>query len=192
MGDFEAFVSAFFYIFVIIDPFASLPLFLTLTKKFKESEARHAARDAVLIAGATAFAFLFAGGSILNMLRIDINSFRIAGGMILALLGIETVLGIQLAKNGKEEKDAVTALIATPMLTGPGLITTLIVMSVEDGYGVPMIATAAALFVSWLVLDNAGRIGEIAGSQTISTLTKVAGIFLVAIGVSYMKAGLRI
>ncbi len=188
----SALVSAFFYIFVIIDPFASLPIFISLTNKFDEREIKRLARDAVLIAGAIALVFLFTGNFILSFLRIDLDSFKIAGGIVLGLLGIETVLGIKMPKNSEEGKNAVTTLIATPLLTGPGLITALIIMVGEQGYSVPLAATILALFASWIILDNAFRIKNAIGHQAIGILAKVVGLFLVAIGVGYVKAGLGI
>lgn len=186
----SALISAFFYIFVIIDPFASLPIFISLTNKFDEREIKRLARDAVLIAGAIALVFLFTGNFLLSFLRIDLDSFKIAGGIVLGLLGIETVLGIKMSKNSDEGKNAVTTLIATPLLTGPGLITALIIMTGEQGYSVPLAATILALFVSWIILDNAFRIKNALGHQAIGILAKVVGLFLVAIGVGYVKAGL--
>lgn len=192
MDQLAAFVSATAYLFVIIDPLASLPLFFMLTKKHSEAELRRTAREAVMIAGAIALAFLFAGGLILSSLNVELNSFRIGGGVVLGLLGIETVLGFSLSRNNREEQNAITTLIATPMLTGPGLITALIIMVGEQGYAVPFAATLAALFLSWLVLDNAAKIMRAAGTQSVSIAAKVLGLFLVAIGVSMVTRGLGI
>ncbi|VVB97936.1 MarC family integral membrane protein [uncultured archaeon] len=188
MDQVAAFVSALIYIFVIIDPFASLPLFLTLTSKHNEKELRRTARDAVLIAGAIALVFLFAGNLILSVLSVDFKSFRIGGGIVLGLLGLETVLGFQFSKNNRDEKSAITTLIATPLLTGPGLITALIIMVGEQGYAIPLAATLVALFLSWAVLDNAAKILRITGHQPISIVAKVMGLFLLAIGVGYIKS----
>jgi multiple antibiotic resistance protein len=192
MDQLAGFISALVYLFVIIDPFASLPLFLTLTSRHSTDELRRTARNAVLIAGAIALVFLFTGNLLLAAVGVDLASFRIGGGIVLGLLGIETVLGFNMARNGKEEKSAITTLIATPMLTGPGLITALIIMVGEQGYAVPLAATIVALFLSWVVLDNAARIAQAAGKQPISIIAKVMGLFLLAIGISYIKAGLGI
>ncbi len=190
MDQFAAFVSAFVYIFVIIDPFASLPLFLILTGKMNKEEVGHSAKDAILIAGALAVIFLVAGTPLLSLMRIDISSFKIAGGIVLGLLGIETVLGLELAHNGKRAKTALTTLIATPLLTGPGLMSTLIIMAGEQGILIPLAATLVALFLSWAVLVNADGIRRKLGAQAILVLAKVLGLFLLAIGISFITAGL--
>lgn len=190
MDQLALFVSAFIYIFVIMDPFASLPLFILLTKKFSKKETRRAAKDAILVAGALAFLFIFAGEAVLSAIRIDLNSFKIAGGVVLGLLGIETIFGMDIFKNSKMHKHAVTTLIGTPMLTGPGLITALVIMSGEQGTVIPLVATLAALLISWVVLDNAAKVREKLGSEAIEVVAKVFGLFLVAIGVSLIRGGL--
>lgn len=184
-------IPAFIYIFVIVDPMASLPIFISLTKNMDKQEMKTAAKNAVLIAGIIALVFLIAGNQILSILKIDISSFKIAGGIVLGLLGLETVLGLPTSKENSEEVDgrAIVTLIATPMLTGPGLITALIIMVEENGLIVPAIATALALFISWLIFDNAYIIKNLIGVQSIEISTKVFGLFLVAIGVSYIKTG---
>lgn len=186
----SVFIQVFLYIFVIINPFASLPLFIALTRKFDRTEAKHIAKESVLIAGAIALVFLFSGSLVLSFLKIDLDSFKIAGGIVLGLLGIETVLGINISKNNSEQKNAITTLIATPLLTGPGLITALIVTVGEQGYMLPFVATVLALFISWLILDNAFNVKNVLGEQVIEIIAKVVGLFLVAMGVGYIKSGM--
>ncbi len=183
-------LASFLYIFFIIDPFYSLPIFAVMTRKFNDAEAKKAARDSVLIAGIIAVAFLFCGSLILSFMGITLESFKVAGGIILALFGIETVLGIKIGKGKADEKQVVTALIATPILTGPGLITALIIMSKEIGYVEPLLGILLALFISWLMLDNAKKVVKLLGYGVIDILAKVLGLFLVAIGVSLMMGGL--
>ena len=183
-------LASFLYIFFIIDPFYSLPIFAVMTRKFNDAEAKKAARDSVLIAGIIAVVFLFWGSLILSFMGITLESFKVAGGIILALFGIETVLGIKIGKGKADEKQVVTTLIATPILTGPGLITALIIMSKEIGYVEPLLGILLALFISWLMLDNAKKVVKLLGYGVIDILAKVLGLFLVAIGVSLMMGGL--
>lgn len=190
MDQVSAFVSAFIYIFVIINPFASLPVFITLTSRFSAKEMMHAAGDSVLIAGILAVIFLLSGDLLLQLLNVDISSFKIAGGVVLGLLGIETTLGLTFGKEHAHKTNTVSTLIATPILTGPGLITTLIVLSKEQGPAVPLIATFISLGFCWLLLTNSMAVKKAFGEQVIDVLTKIFGLFLVAMGVSFIRAGL--
>ncbi|MEW6528394.1 MAG: MarC family protein [Candidatus Micrarchaeota archaeon] len=187
---FVNFFSALIYLLIIIDPFASLPIFATLTRKMTDSEMRFCANQAVFIAGALALLFIFAGTQILSLIQVDLQSFKIGGGIILGLLGLETVFGFSFSNNAKNKNNAIITLIATPLLTGPGLITSLIVMTNEQGYVIPLTATISALYISLLILENSARISKKLGSGTINIITRVFGLFLVALGVSYIRAGI--
>ncbi len=195
MEDFISLVLvSFATLFVIMDPFPSVIQFLVHTKNSSDAERRACATKAVVIAGALAVFFLFVGPVLLSSLHITLSDFKVAGGIILLLLGIETVLGISIGnhntKSKKEDLNDVAVLIATPLLTGPGLVTSLIVLSRDNGTVPTVIALALALLVSWLVLLNSVRIRKIAGEQFIRILAKIIGLVLLALGVAYIKNGL--
>ncbi|MFH1221882.1 MAG: MarC family protein [Candidatus Micrarchaeota archaeon] len=194
MADFlAALIPAFIYIFIIVDPLASIPIFISMTKEHTASEMRVAATKAVLIAGAIALLFLLAGPQLLDLMHITLKDFKVAGGIVLMLLGLEAVLGFTLQKDDGKKKDnlgTVAVLIATPLLTGPGLLTALVILSEEQGMLIAVSAIVAALFVSWLMLFNAVSIRRILGEQMIEIGSKVIGLLILALGVSYMKSGL--
>lgn len=188
----ESAAASFITIFAIMDPFGTIPPFLTLTAKRSESESRGIADRAVLIAGILALVFAVAGAPILAALAITVSDFRVAGGIVLVLLGLETTLGITF---GKEERgaggpDSAAVLIATPLLTGPGLMTSLVILGGEHGLLPVGIALLAALLLSWIMLRNAGRVRAMAGEKVIMIFSKVMGLFLMAVGVSFVRAGL--
>ena len=194
MPDFvSAFIPAFFYILFIVDPLVSIPMFISLTRRRSTREMHAAASKAVLIAGVIAVLFLFAGPPLLGVLHVSLGDFKIAGGIVLSLLGLEAILGIRLKKADKSEKDSlmtVAVLIATPMLTGPGLMSALIVLSDEQGVPVTLAATIAALAASWVVLYNAPVIRKLLGNQVIEIGSKVVGVLILALGISYARAGI--
>lgn len=185
-------VASFITIFAIMDPFASLPPFLALTSGFPKAEAASVADRAVLIAGAVAALFMVAGPSLLDALAISLSDFRIAGGIVLGLLGLETTLGLSLRGEGKKSRglDSAAVLIATPLLTGPGLMTSLVILNGENGVVPVGIALLCALAISWVVLRNAGRVRDAAGERVIMVFSKVMGLFLMAIGISFIRGGL--
>ncbi len=183
-------LASFVTIFVVMDPFPSIIAFLTHTKKATDSERQTCATKAVIIAGLLAVLFLFAGPPLLDYLRITIADFKVAGGIVLLLLGIETVLGISLGKHEKEGISDVAVLIATPLLTGPGLVSTLILLAKDNGLPSTIIALMFALFFSWVILSNSIRLRKIAGDQPIHIIAKIIGLLLLALGVSYIKVGL--
>ena len=94
----EAVLKSFVLLYIIMDPFASVPLFLSLTRSFKPKEVLRSADNAVIVAGALLFTFLFFGNSILSVFDVSFSSFQIAGGIILLLMALEIVIGLRLTR----------------------------------------------------------------------------------------------
>lgn len=193
-----AFAVSFLAIFIIMDPFASLPPFFMLTKKCSEKEAKGVATKAIIIAGVLAVVFVFGGLGILKVLSISLADFKIAGGIVLVLLGLENVLNFTLGKSddrksGKTEAmESAAVLIATPLLTGPGLMSTLVVL-VEDNGVVPVLAALlGALILSWLILSNAIAARRILGDRIILIVSKIIGLLLIAMGISFIRGGMTL
>lgn len=185
----EEFVYSLVTLFVIMDPFMSLPPLLSITKNFSEEKRRVAANKAIVVAGVLALAFLLAGPLLLQYLGITLSSFMIAGGIVLGLLGLQMVLHFSLSQPEKDAGAAVV-LIATPLLTGPGLLTTLVILNGQHGFAVTVAALVVALAAAWIVLSNASRIKSFIGDQVIEIVSRVMGLMLVAIAVTFIQKGL--
>ena len=183
-------LMSFVTIFLIMDPFPSLITFLRYTKNHSDKERRACATRAVLIAGLIAILFLFLGQILLDLMQITLSDFKIAGGIVIALLGIETVLGINLGNQAKSNLNDLAVLIATPLLTGPGVVTSIIVLSRDNGILTTLIALLLALFVCWVLFIYSISIRKAAGEQKIEIISRVVGLLLVALGVSFVKQGL--
>ncbi len=187
------FVLSFITIFVIMNPFASILPFITLTKNCKDSEMRSVATTAVVIAGIIAILFIFGGSAILSFMRITLNDLKVAGGIILGLMGLENVLGITI-RNGKKSKksgmEAAAVLIATPLLTGPALLSTLLMLVSEYGFFIPVVSLFVSLLVAWLILVNALWLRKITGEKIILFMSKVIGLVLLAMAISLIRSGL--
>ena len=185
--------AAFSGLFVIMDPFVSIPVLLGISKGQPESVMKKSADQATIVAGALVLIFIFFGMAILESLEIDIDSFRIAGGIILMLLGLELVLGFSWSKE-EENKDvhAAAILIGTPLITGPGVITTAIVYTRNYGFVVTLVATILAILITWIILRQAYRINKILGPQVISVISKIMGMLLVAMAIEFIISGLSV
>ncbi|MBW2984424.1 MarC family protein [Candidatus Woesearchaeota archaeon] len=183
-------LKAFITLFVIMDPFASMPIFLGLTKGLPKRKVAENATNAITVAAILLFLFLFFGLSILGFFRININSFTIAGGIILLIIGIQYVLGIKFKEEKVKEYDVASVPIGTPLITGPGVITTTIILVNEFGYMITMIAAAASLLLAWLFLFFSARVYRFIGEHWARVLSRVMGLLLAAIAVEFIKQGL--
>lgn len=176
-------------LFVIMGPFASIPVFLSLTKGMDVRQRFSAASKAIGTAGAVLFAFLFFGQVILSVFMIDFASLRIAGGVVLTILGVEMMLAISIS--GKGDYSPAITLLATPLLTGPGVIITTMIFVQEYGYLTTAVAAAIALFASLAVLWLSGHISKAIGSYWINTISRVTGLLLAALAVELIISGVK-
>ena len=186
----EEILKSFLSLFVIMSAFASIPVFLSLTRKMDDKQKAQAVSYAVGIAAVVLFVFLFFGQAILSVFGIDFQSLKIAGGIVLSILGVELVLGLSFTREEHEFPPAVV-LIGTPLLSGPGVIVTTVIFVQEYGYVITAIAALAALALSWLILWSSRYFVRLLGNYGISIISRVTGILLVAVAVEFVVAGVK-
>ena len=185
----EGVLEAFITLFVIMDPVGNLPVFTSLTKGMPLSEVKRNADRSVLVAGILLFIFLFLGLKIFDFFGIDMNSFQIAGGIILMIIGIIYVFGLS-GKLVKANSNDLSVPIGTPLLTGPGVITTTIILVKENGPFVTVIAAFLTLFTTWIILWNASKLYKLLGEHWTNIISRVMGIVVAAIAVKFIMNGI--
>ena len=135
--------------------------------------------------------FLYIGEILLNLLGVDINSFAVAGSIIILFLAAEMILGIKIYKDNNP-KTASVVPIAFPLIAGPGTLTTLI--SIKSEYNDVNIILAIILNMAlvYIVLKSSEKLQKILGNQGISILRKVFGIILLAIGIKLFTTNIKL
>ena len=186
-----SFVQAFFAIFGVMDPVGNVPVYLTLTEKMAAETARKLSRKALIRAAVILTVFTFLGNAVLDAFHISIESFRIAGGLVLVLLGLQILFGMDPSdKAPAAEQDISVVPLATPLIAGPGTITATVILSKEYGYAVTLAAVAANLILSLLLFHYAHLILKLLGKKGTVVFAKVMGLILVAIGVEFIRTSL--
>lgn len=185
-------VQAFILLFVIMDPLLSLAAFFSMTKGMKKEECRKIATQAVMVAAIPLFLFILIGNGILSVLSVSMDSFQAAGGIILILLGVQLALGISFPRDREEENDhsAIAVVIGTPLITGPAVIATSILLADKFGKETTAIAGLAALLGMWLILWFASFIHDKLGRSGLRVLSTMMGIITIAWGVEFIRQGL--
>lgn len=182
-------LKSFFILIIILDPFLGIMVFISLTREMNRKERAGQAFVAVFVAFALLLIFLFAGHLLFNLLGLTFSSFIVAGGVILLILGIQEVLGLEFSH--KDEKAAVAGvIIGTPLLCGPGAISTIIILSREHGYAIPLIALILCITITWLMLYFSDKISAFLGEKMIEIISRILGLLLAAMAVQFIKDGI--
>lgn len=183
---------SFAALFIILDPLLSVPIFAAMTKGQTTREIHRQAFIAVAVAGGLMYLFLFFNTTIFDVLGLNLPSFQIAGGLLLFLLGMQEALGIDIGHCKDHSKTAAGVVIGTPLLCGPGTITT--VMLLANGYGtfIPFVAITFSLVATWLILYFAADIQRILGDVVTDIMGKVLGMLVAAIAVKIVFSGIKL
>ena len=204
MGLTETFLSAFVTLFVVIDPPGCAPIYAGLTKGASVAQARSMALRATAIAGAILLVFALFGQELLGALHIELNSFRIAGGLMLFFIAFDMVFEKRTQRREERaEKVAATPEIedvsvfpmAMPMLAGPGAIAAVMLLMNEAqdwaAMGQVLAALVAVLAITAAALVAAGPLIRLLGDKVEAVITRLLGVLLAALAAQYVIDGLK-
>ena len=171
-------LSAFLILFAVIDILGNIPIIVSLRKKVGHVQSE----KATIVAGAIMIVFLFVGESILNLLGVNVQSFAIAGSLVIFFLALEMILGITLYREETPNTASIVP-IAFPLIAGAGTMTSLVSIRAEFATINILVAIVANMIVVYAVLKNTERLERILGIGGLSILRKVFGVILLAIAV---------
>lgn len=171
--------------FAVIDIVGSIPFLLDIKQKAGDIHPERA----TMVALGIMLAFLFLGEGVINFLGIDVNSFAVAGSIVMFFMAMEMILGVTLFKQSAQSmKTATIVPVAFPLIAGAGSMTSIISLRAE--YAAINIALAILINMAlvYFVLRMTGRIERMLGEGGIAVLQKVFGIILLAIAVKLFSA----
>lgn len=200
----ELFLSAFVTFFVVIDPPGCAPIYAGLTKGASPAQARSMALRATWIASIILLIFALFGKELLGALHIELNSFRIAGGLMLFFIAFDMVFEKRTQRREERaEKIAATPEIedvsvfpmAMPMLAGPGAIAAvMLLMNEADDWPRKfevLAALGAVLVITGAALVAAGPLIRLLGDKVEAVITRLLGVLLAALAAQYVIDGLK-
>lgn len=176
-------------LFAVIDIVGNIPIIIDLRLKAGHIQSE----KATLIAGVIMISFLFLGKSILNLIGIDVNSFAVAGSLILFFLALEMILGISLYK--EEDTNPITASVfplAFPLIAGPGSLTSILSLRAEYDAITIAIAIVINMLFMYIVLKTSSKIERVIGENGIKIIRKVFGVILLAIAVKLFASNIKL
>ncbi len=185
--NFMQIASAFIVLFAIIDPLGSIPIILNLKQK---GEDIHPAKVSI-VAAVIMLAFLFGGEWVLELFNVDIESFAVAGSIILFLLAVEMVCDLEIFQNNGPKGSASIVPLAFPLFAGPGVFTTVISLQAEFSVINIVVALLINMVALYGVLKSTSWIQAKLGEGGIYVLRKFFGVILLAIAVKLFTENLK-
>jgi len=203
MIDWSEYAKFFIGLLAIVNPIGIVPVFMGLTRHLSAPERSRVGLRAAVTVGMVLVVALLMGEALLSFFGISLDSFRVAGGILILLMAISMLHGgISPAKQTSEEaqdaeeKESIAVVpLGMPLLAGPGAISTIIIYS-HRGHGLTHLALLLSIALSlalltWLALRAAPAIAARLGRTGLNIVTRIMGLILAAIGVEFMANGLR-
>lgn len=187
------FFYAFMAFFAIMNPISNLPAYMALVADDSQKISRKIAFRSLLIAFVIITVFIFSGDFIFKVFGITIVSFRIAGGILVAVIGYHMINGNHSPSYKGMEQQAVNSdpmsiaisPLAMPLFAGPGTITT--ALSLANGglrnQLITVVAFALLCVITYLLLRSAKQIADFLGKNLMKIITKMMGLLLFSIGI---------
>lgn len=197
------FIYAFTSIFAIVNPVSGVMAFISMTTHMSRADKIYVARRSVLIACIIAIIFSVLGEIILKLLNITADSLRVAGGVLLFLVAIDMLFARTTRESitSEELKDAAQREnisvfpIAMPLLTGPGAITTIIVLiRTAENLDSKLLVVGAILLtfiITFLIFRFSDYFNRVVGMTGMLVMTRLMGLFLAAIAVDFISTGIK-
>jgi multiple antibiotic resistance protein len=186
----DKFLTAFMPLFFAIDALGILPAFLSVTGDISVMQLRKVVNQAAVTAFGVSVFFIFFGKAIFKLLGITVYDFKIAGGMLLLIISIYDILFDTNERRRSSATDTVGIVpIGTPLIIGPGALTTLLLLVDTTGYTWTMVSLVINISLVWLFFFFSDHIIKVITKPGSIAIGKVFALFLAAIAVMLIRSG---
>jgi multiple antibiotic resistance protein len=176
-------------IFVAVDAIGTLPIFVSFTHDFSKAERRKVIVQSMITAGFLAILFVFLGKLIFNALGIEIGDFMIAGGVVLLCIAVLDII-VPEKKRRVPVKDIGVVPLGTPLIAGPAVLTTSLIIISEYGLIATLISVVVNIGIAGLIFSFSHILIRLLGNAGSKALSKVTSLFLSAIAVMMIRKGI--
>jgi len=176
-------------LFIIVDPFGNIPIFIGLTEKMTETQKRKVFNTACLVGFILLLVFAFTGLEIFSIFGVSIFSFEIAGGVLLLIIAIRILISGSIQESFESPESIGAVPIAIPLLVGPGAITTTIFNLQTYEVYVTVLAVMVVIGITWFILRYLNTIYKFLGKTGSIVIARVMSLLIAAIAVQYILVG---
>ena len=176
-------------LFIIVDPFGNIPIFMGITGNLPDDQRKKVYNTAVLVGFALLLIFAFTGQEIFSLFGLSIYSFEVAGGILLLIIAIRILITGSMHENVESPESLGAVPIAMPLLVGPGAITTTILDLQAYGILIALIAVLIVLSLTWVILRYINNVYNFLGKTGSIVIARVMALLIAAIAVQYILTG---
>ena len=189
---FKPFILAFIPIFVAVDAIGNIPLFVSLVHGVSKKQREKIILESITTATVMAILFMLAGKWVLRFIGVTIPDFQVAGGALLFVISLKLLLpgATRSFLSDGHGKEVGVFPLGTPLITGPAVLTTTIIMLDNFGITLTFLSLAVNMFLVWLSLIKADVIMRLMGTSGTRAFSKIMYILLAAIGVMMIRRGI--
>lgn len=201
----EYLIKTFIVFFVVVEPISLVPMFGALTRGAEPRFRQRMAVKGVILSAVISYGFLAIGNWLLNTLGVSLDSFKIAGGLLLFLLSVDMVFArqsglrsttIREQDEARYREDISVFPLAFPLITGPGALATLLLLVGEARrepwmFVALLVIVALVLGITLLLLLAVRPVERVLGVTGANVVSRLAGVVLVALSVQYVIDGIR-
>ncbi len=199
----EDILKDFIYLWAVIDPIGSIPVFIAVTAGYSRAVQRQIAFRAIMTAGIVLILFAVGGQLILELLEIPLPAFQIAGGLVLFLFALTMIFGeskpeAEIEESHKVETHQGKAVfpLAIPSIASPGSMMAIVLITDNHRFEIQQQMIAAltmlsVLAVTLILLLLAGPIQKVIGESGASVLSRIGGLILASVAVDSVLSGIK-
>jgi multiple antibiotic resistance protein len=187
----ETFLKSFIPLFVALDVLGVLPLYVRFSHALDKDRRGRILKESIFTALLVTIGFALLGNAIMRYLGISINDFMIAGGVILFLIAAKEMLGAGQEETVKREDLFAVVPLGIPLLAGPAVLTTSLIIYNSYGFGYLLVSLMLNLLVCGLAFRFSGNIMKWIGGRWVEAISKVFMLLLASIAVMFIRTGLR-
>jgi multiple antibiotic resistance protein len=187
----EALPGAFIPLFVAIDIFWLLPVFMAITEGLDGPGRGRVIRQSIITAFAVSLVFTAVGEAVFALLGITVDDFKVAGGLLLLVLAILDIARMDGRGPFSRSETSGIVPIGVPLIVGPAVMTTIIVLVDHLGVLPTVTALVMNLLIVWLAFLTAPALMRFLGASGITALSKIMSILLASIAVMMIRLGIE-
>jgi multiple antibiotic resistance protein len=188
----KSFWLSFVPLFVAVDAFGVLPMFINLTEGIEPEKIRNIVLQSMITAVIVALLFISLGTAILRLLGITVADFMVAGGTLLFIISIRDILSAEKRSYAVDPDSMGAVPIGVPLITGPAVLTTSMLLINEYSVIVTSLSIIINVLIAGGVFLSAPLINRFLGKTGSKTISKITSLLLAAIGVMIVRRGIAI